>query len=114
MLKSDGLYNKFTIPYFIWVRLFNVWFLSPAFLLSEIPQYNSVAQSQTKDMVASKKGPETEATLWPIRESAAGLQQLLVRIYAGTESVTMSNLPIELVATKDVLPNTTFKTPLLG
>jgi len=64
--------------------------------------------------VASNKDPEIDATLQPRRASATGLQQLLVRIHARTESVTMPNLPVQLVATKDVLPNTTFKTPLLG
>lgn len=64
-------------------------------------------------MVASKNDPETEATLCPVRESAAGLQQPLVRVYGGIESATMSNLPTE-PATKDVLPNNPFKTPLLG
>lgn len=103
---------RFTAPYFLWVRLFNIWFLSLGFLLSYIPHYNSVAQSQNKDTVASKKDPEIEATVWQVRESATGLQQLFVRIYAGIESATMLNLPIQLVATKDTLTNTIFKTRL--
>lgn len=56
MLKPDGLCNKTHYSIFH-VSLFNIWFLSLALSLSEIPQNLSVGQSQSKDIVASKKGP---------------------------------------------------------
>lgn len=98
--------DSVTSHHYIRVRLFNVWFLLPAFLLSEIPQHNSVPQSQNKDTVASKKVPGIEAMLWPIERNATGSCQDLC-----WNRICNHKLPIELVATKDTLPNTTFETP---